>query len=113
MHLGVVHDVHEVTYQLLCLHHEAAQLRQAGELVLELGLIHRVYQFRHVFEYVKGARADFLVVQALRPETRNVLHRELVEFLDGGHAHRIEFHLLLLGGDGIQTLVMLVFYQFL
>ena len=35
LHLGVVHDVHEVAHQLLCLHHEAAQLRQAGELVLE------------------------------------------------------------------------------
>ena len=107
LHPGIVYDVHEVAHQLLRFHHQPAQFCQAVELVGELN------QFRHILQDVEGTQANFLVVAALRAESGNVLHRQLVEFLHRGHAHRVEFHLLLLGSDGIQAQVMLVFNQFL
>jgi hypothetical protein len=76
-------------------------------------LVHDFDKLRHVFEYVKGAGADFLVIAAFRSEAGHVLHRQLVQFFDGSHADRIEFHLLLFGGDGVQTLVMLILNQLL
>lgn len=81
--------------------------------ICKLGFIHGLDQFRHVFEDVKGARADFLVIQAFRPETGHVFHRQLVEFLDGGHADRVQLHLLFPGSDGVQLQVVLVLDEFL
>ena len=112
-YLGIVHDVYEVTYQLLCFHHQPSEFRQAVELVGELGLADRFNQFRYVPDDVEGTAADFLVVQALRAEAGDVLHRQLVEFLHRGHADRIEFHLLLLGGDGVQPSIVLFLDEFL
>ena len=109
----IVHDVYEVAYQLLCFHHQSSEFRQEVELVGELRLADRFNQFRYVPDDVEGTAADFLVVQALRAETGDILHRQLVEFLHRGHADRIEFHLLLFGGDGVQPGIVLFFDEFL
>ena len=109
----IVHDVYEVAHQLLCFHHQPSQFRQTVELVGELRLADRLYQFRHIPDDVEGTAADFFIVQALRTETGDVLHRQLVEFLHRGHADRIEFHLLLLGGDGVQPGIVLFLDEFL
>ena len=37
----------------------------------------------------------------------------IVEFLHRGHADRIEFHLLLFGGDGVQPGIVLFLDEFL
>ena len=109
----IVHDVYVVAHQLLCFHHQPSEFRQAVELVGELRLADRLNQFRYIPDDVEGTATDFLVVQTLRAEAGDVLHRQLVEFLHRGHADRIEFHLLLLGGDGVQPGIVLFLDEFL
>lgn len=62
----------------------------------------------HSAEY-KCTGSNFFVVDTLGTEALNILHRHLVEFFDGGHAHRIKFYFALLLGYRVQTSIVLVF----
>ena len=62
---------------------------------------------------LSSGHGHVVVEAALRAEAGDVLHRQLVEFLHRGHADRIEFHLLLFGGDGVQPGIVLFLDEFL
>ena len=100
-------------YQSFRLGHEVGHLIEAYHIVLARRLAELFQHDGHILEDTGCERNDFAIIFAFLPKACNVLHGELVKFLDACHRSGVFHQFLLLGLDGIQTPIVLILYEFL
>lgn len=105
--------IFKVCHKLLRLHYQSAEFTVTQQLVLELCLAHGLDQRRYIGDNVVCLRAYLGVIFALCTEATDILHGQLIEFLNGGHTDGVHLQFLLFRRYGVQTLIVLILDSFL